>query len=298
MVQYDTHYRNAVSVQDIIIQASRSRLSTLRQVVYTLQKSLLNRDQSAGKLKDLIEKDPALTATLMKEANSAFYGYKNKIDDIKKAIILVGFDRVRQMALRQKMFDFFSKLSSSNKNIIYGLWNHSILVATCAKSIYRKEFGLPGDDIYLAGLLHDFGQIAEFQFMQADFIQIISQTKLVNIDIDKLEKRKFGFDHAFLGKSIAKAWNFPDVIAESIGGHCNPMAVRDQYRKLTMVLFIADYICTELYPVFSKPGYVQKKILVSCLNSLRIKQEAMELFVEELKAEYANLEENNWLLKP
>ena len=128
-------------------------------------------------LKDIIELDPPLTARVLMRANSAYYGFPKKISVIEQAVIWIGFDALKELALSQKVCEIFMKDESINGYSRGALWKHSIAVALLGKMIYRKEFGLMGESAYVAGLLHDIGIIVEDQFFQNEFLHILHNSK-------------------------------------------------------------------------------------------------------------------------
>ena len=119
---------------------------------------------------NIIEVDPPLTAKLLKLANSAFYGYPKTIGEVQEAIVCIGFEAVKELALSQKICELFKKNDLINNYSRISLWKHSLAVAVFSKLLYRREFAKSGENIYVAGLLHDIGHIIMDQFLHDKFL--------------------------------------------------------------------------------------------------------------------------------
>ena len=181
-----------------------------------------NPKSSATDLKNIIEKDPHLSARLLKLTNSAYYGFRRKISNVHEAIVCIGFNTVKELALNQKVCELFQhdiNIEGYSRTL---LWEHSVAVALCNKSIYMKEFQESGENIYTAGLLHNIGIIVEDQFLQERFRAILVQSRKEECNLLSAEKNIFGFDHTDIGRALADNWGFPEGLVIAIGNHHEP----------------------------------------------------------------------------
>ena len=153
-------------LNQIVRLVNESDISSIKNVVSGIIKIINNPNSTVSDLKHLIEIDAPLSSKVLKIANSAFYYRGRRVSDIKQAIIWIGYDSIKELALSQKVCNIFKKNPSVNGYSRAALWKHCIAVALFSKLVFRREFGERGDNIYAAGLLHDIGIIAEDQFFQ------------------------------------------------------------------------------------------------------------------------------------
>jgi putative nucleotidyltransferase with HDIG domain len=280
----------------IVKLVNKSEISSIKQVVTEILKIIRDESSSAKDLKNIVEKDPPLCAKVLKLANSAQYGYPKSISDIQEAIICIGFDAVKELALHQKVCELFMKEGTINGYTRLSLWKHCLAVAICCKMIYRREFRERGDSVYVAGLLHDLGIIVEDQFFQELFEQALQKSAREQINLYTAERATLKIDHAAIARAIADDWDFPDELIYAMGLHHEPTGVKAGLQKIVYTVYIADFICQR-----EKIGYVDAPFrdvdpFNKCLSSLGIKVKALDIIVEELQAEIKKMDQMGWFI--
>lgn len=288
-MELDQDSQEALSL--IIDLVNKSDISSIKQIVSEILEVIRNEDSSAKDLKEIIERDPPLCARLLKLANSAHYGYAKTISDIQEAIVCIGFEAVKELALNQKVCELFKQETVRDGFSRWKLWKHSLAVAVTSKLIYRREFRERGDDIYVAGLLHDIGIIVEDQFFPELFkstLEIVGKGERNLIDVE-LEVLKI--NHAMVGQAISEDWGFPDELIQAIGYHHDPSSAKKEYRKFVYTVYIANYICQR-----DKIGYVEinKRDVDKfhhCLSELKIGERSLDLIMEDVRTELKKLDE-------
>jgi len=183
-------------------QVDASELSSIRSIVSGIISIINDQSSTARDLKHIIEMDPPLTTRVLSIANSALYAPKQKIRDLEQAVIWIGYDALKEIALSQKVCEIFAKGDTIEGYSRAQLWRHSLSVAMLAKMIYRMEFGQRGEDIYICGLLHDIGLIVEDQFAQSEFVTVVRQWLSGKCTLPDAEMRVFGFDHPMIGSAV------------------------------------------------------------------------------------------------
>ena len=281
---------------ELIEQVNNSEISSIKQIIIHLITVINDPDSSAKDLKDIIEKDPPLSARLLKIANSVYYGFRRKISKIQDAIIGIGFDAVKELALSQKVCELFNKNDSIDGYSRLGLWENSIAVALCSKLVYMREFRDPGEKIYIAGLLHNIGIIIEDQFMQNQFKETLVDSQTNKCNLMQSEKNIFGFDHADIGRALTDNWEFPRELVVSIGLHHTPELSDARYGRIVRTLFISDYICQKNDIGYKDASYGNKRQYYQCLASLNIQEEAIDLIMEDVLIEIDKMKKSGWLL--
>ncbi|MFZ3046202.1 MAG: HDOD domain-containing protein, partial [Desulfatirhabdiaceae bacterium] len=152
-------------------------LPTLPRTVLKISELVNNPKTSAKDLATVITDDQVLTARLLKLVNSSFYAFPQKISTVTGAIVLLGFDSIRNLLLTTSVFDLFTNKHRDHKKLQESLWDHSLGCAIGAKVIgsfirYEKV-----EELFVAGLLHDIGKIVEMMFMPDEFFRALEKVK-------------------------------------------------------------------------------------------------------------------------
>jgi putative nucleotidyltransferase with HDIG domain len=278
-------------IEKIVQMVNESEISSVQNVVSGITKIINDPESSAKDLKEIIQIDPPLTGKLLKLANSVHYSPRTKVSEIQQAIIWVGYDALKELALSQKVCEVFagdSDIEGYSRNL---LWKHSVAVALLGKMIYRREFGRKGENIYVAGLMHDIGIIALDQFCQDDFRLILNKTKTDKKNHSKTEKEVLGFDHAEVGKGITDSWNLPQELIEVIGCHHNPDNISRDFVRPGLTLYVADYVCQQKRLGYGDAPVQDKELFKKCLKRLELSSYALDLIAEDVEQELRKMEE-------
>ena len=278
-------------INKIIELVDRSEISSIQSVVSGVIDVINDPHSSAKDLKDIIEIDPPLTARVLKVANSAYYYSLRKISEIKRAVIWIGFDMLKEIALSQKVCEVFDQnefIGGYSRSL---LWKHSIAVALLGKMICRREFGERGENAYAAGLLHDIGIIVEHQFLENDFRDILDKAELERKNLSVSEYEVLGYTHTDIGEVLTEHWGFPDELIVAIGNHHNPDNAPQEFSKFASTLYIADYLCQERGIGYSDAPFRDPGIFRRCLKRLDVKGYALDLIVKDMEQEISMMED-------
>ncbi|MFH1069602.1 MAG: HDOD domain-containing protein, partial [Candidatus Glassbacteria bacterium] len=270
---------------------------SIRQVVTEVLRIIKDEKSSAKDLKDITAQDPPLCARLLKLANSAYYGYPRTISDIQEAIVCIGFEAIRDLALTQKVCELFMDDEVRHGYSRRQLWRHCSAVALFCKMFYRREFRERGDDIYAAGLLHDIGIIVEDQIFPEVFGNILEESVRNKRNLSDVEKEMLRINHLEIGKAIAQSWSFPDELIQALAFHEKPDLADENCFKFVATVYLANFICQR-----QKIGYIgtpnqDLPQYHSVLARLGIKEKAVEIITEEVMTELWKLEEIGWFSK-
>jgi putative nucleotidyltransferase with HDIG domain len=275
----------------VIELVNKSDISSIKHIVSEVLKIIKDERSSAKDLKDIIERDAPLCARLLKLANSAYYGYSKKISDIQEAIVCIGFDAVKELALSQKVCELFMSEQTREGYSRWSLWRHSLAVAICSKMIYRREFREHGNDIYVAGLLHDIGIIIEDQFFPELFDEALRGAAQEKRNLYEVEIQTLGINHPQIAKVVSENWGFPDELIQAIAFHHQPDKADAEFERFVRTVYLANYVCQR-----EKIGYVDTHVrdvneFHECLSRLKIKEEAIDIIVKDLKEELRRMDE-------
>jgi len=174
---------------------------------------LLNGKQDLASLVDKIGLDPAIAIRILRIVNSPFYGMSREIGSLHEAIVLLGFNRIRDILISV----CFSKLlPAQHKDFNYHwFWHHSMAVAECSRQLANCT-GTNPDLAFTAGLLHDIGCLMIAVLFPDEFSQLVAVSANFGIEI---EQQILGFDHMTIGGKAAQYWNLPQEIQEAIEQH-------------------------------------------------------------------------------
>ncbi len=283
--------KKPMTLRKIVKMVSKSEISSIQNIVSGVTKIINDPESSAKDLKDIIQVDPPLTGKLLRLANSVYYSPRNKISEIQQAIIWVGYDALKELALTQKVCEVFDGGSIFEGYSRTLLWKHSVAVALLGKMIYRREFGEAGENMYVAGLLHDIGIIALDQFCQDDFTLILSKTKTEKKNHTRTEKEMLGFDHTEVGKAMTNSWNLSQELVEVIRCHHNPDNIAQEFVKPGSTLYVADCVCQQKGFGYSDAPVQDEKLFRRCLERLDITSYALDLILEDVEQELLKVEE-------
>lgn len=197
-------------------------LPLLPDILLNLNRVLHSKSVTIDAVNTIIERDPAITAKILKLANSSYYGLSYMVDTLKKAITVLGFNTIRNLAVTVSVSGIFAR--SSHQSIdVKELWHHSIGCAIASKSLLSKKDPLIQEKSFMCGILHDIGKIIIFLNLPEDTKKILEKIKQNRLLTQcEAERELLGFDHSVLGSFISEKWHFPKELACGISLHHNP----------------------------------------------------------------------------
>ncbi|MCP4253532.1 MAG: HDOD domain-containing protein [Candidatus Scalindua sp.] len=237
-------------------------------------------DSSAQDLSKIFERDPTLAVNILKLANSPIYGFASKISTISHAIVCLGLETVKSIALTSSTHDMLNKEIPA-----YGLgegmlWQHSIASGACAKIIAQRIGYEDCEEAYIAGMLIDIGKIILSSFAEDQFNQIMEKCEKDKIPFNKAEQDILGFGHPQVGGRIIKKWNLPSALVEAVQYHHQPDEAKTN-KTLTYIVHLADAISCMLGVGLGNDGLMYE-IKENTLDVLGISQEDVESIMSEL----------------
>jgi HD-like signal output (HDOD) protein len=287
-------------LKNMLVLIDDSDISSIKSIVTELIRLINDPKSNAKDLKAVIEMDPLLSAKLLKLANSAYYGFSKTISDIQEAVVCVGFDNLKELALNQQIRQLFE-----DDDIIAGysrslLWKHCVAVALFCKILYQNTFREKSGNIYVVGLLHDIGIIIEEQFLMNEFFQILDDVNSGDDSYTDVEEAVLGYNHADIGRAVAIGWNFPEELSTAIGYHHSPDKIVSTHSKIASTLFIADYVCHKQGIGYSYAKSQDHIAFEACRNNLReehkviVEDDSLDAILSEVVDKIAQMESAGW----
>ncbi len=219
-------------------------LPTLPTVVTKLFEIFRNPRADAGRVAAIISEDQSLTSKTLRLVNSAFYGFPSRIDNITRAIVIMGFSKVRNVALSASVLGALKTEKSDGESDFnaVGFWEHSLGVAITSEVLAKTLHGQETNDAFVCGLLHDLGKLIMAEFMEEEFQAVcekVNQDGGLTLDA---EEEILGFNHGLVGRWLADRWKFPPRIIAAIQYHHNPGAAKDG-QDIASIVHVADILC-------------------------------------------------------
>ncbi len=204
---------------------SGSELVSLPDVVFQLQEAIADPKGNANVIGEIISRDPALTARLLKLANSPIYGFGGKIDTVSRAVTLVGVDSLYSLALATCALSKFRNIPAQLIDMDE-FWVQSTYCAVVARLLAKEAGVLHPERLFVGGLLHGIGALLIYYKCPDETREILLAAQGKRSLIPLLEKDLLGFTYADVGGEIARQWNMPVWLQEAIGLHLAPENVK------------------------------------------------------------------------
>ncbi|HWQ42698.1 MAG TPA: HDOD domain-containing protein [Desulfosporosinus sp.] len=235
---------------------------------------------SVKDLETVIGQDPALTAGILRQANSAYYGYARRISSLQDAIIMLGFQVIQGLAMVSAVAPLLKTKLIGYEIEQEGLWKHSLLTAMAAKRLCQ-HCKLPyGDVAFTAGLLHDIGKLIISIYVQEVGSYLLEKVSEAKLSYVELEEKVIGYNHATVGGFLAKSWNLPEDLVEAISYHHDPSNAR-YYVELTSVVHVANGLVSTLGIGGGVDSFFNP-IQQEALDRLALKESDLELLIADL----------------
>ena len=198
-------------------------LPTLPRVVGRIAALL---DEPSAGVRDvgaLIGIDPPLTARVLQIVNSSYYGLRERCHSPEHACVILGMRVLHDVVLQAALLEDLERLRASGYDVDE-LWSHSVGTATACGLLARRVRGveLHPDEMYVAGLLHDIGNVVLLDNLRDEYLELIAKAKAEKVALVEVERRELHLSHCDLGLKVATTWGFSPAVAAAIGSHHDP----------------------------------------------------------------------------
>jgi len=248
---------------------------------------------NASDVGSMIEMDQALMTKVLKLVNSSFYGFPGKIKSIQHAVVIIGFNKVKNVVVTASVFDM-SKGRQSNQLNLTQFWEHSLGTAIAAKVIAPTiSNALQPDDAFVGGLIHGLGKLILDQFLSEEYEQVLKIVKEKDCLLTEAEREHMGFTYSTVGSWLSEKWKLPAALQACIRFHENPMKAREE-REMVAAVHLGNIIARALFvgnagdnkiPLIDPQLWSQYKLTTQAMDG------AMQKTIEELQKaqEFFNL---------
>jgi len=267
-----------------------TNLPTLPQVAARLLKIINDPQTSSNDVAFEVGQDLALSAKVLRLANSAFYGMPRTITSINNAIVILGLRVINTMVLSLTVFDMFPRDKNRSGFNRIGFWRHSLgcaLIARMLSNRVRKFLLFDPEEAFCAGLLHDIGKVAMEQYLHDDLHRAIGFGMEHGVSYYEAEKQLLGYTHADVADWLTSGWSLPVELQAPLVGHHAPEAAQ-QCQDAIYLCHCADFLCYKAEIVMDVK-YPAPRLWDECLDHLRLRDTDIEELLEQVKVEFAKM---------
>jgi HD-like signal output (HDOD) protein len=219
-----------------------AKLPIMTEVAHSLVRTLNDPDASAAQIEAIISKDPALTANLLRMANSAQFGLSRQVLSLEHAITMLGMSRIRSLALSTSISTGFPMVPGLDRK---AFWSYSMACAGYSQWLAGGA-GLDPQQAWLAGMMLRLGELLIGQRSPESLAEIEAPPAHALMRWER-EHRLLGFDEAQVTAVLARHWNFPEAIVEGLQSASAPMAAVS-FDKLSGVVHLAALLADSPNP--------------------------------------------------
>lgn len=225
-----------LKIEDLL--NDKLKLPTPPALAVRLLESVKRDDFSWEELANIIQSDPALTAKILRTANSSYYSPSSKVDNIEKALAILGVEALKNIALSFVIcigmkghavgyfdFDFF--------------WKRAITAAVAA-DLTATLVKQKNANTFVTAMLQDIGILILYFCRPDEYLKVLDEKKTTGLPVQEVEKKVLGFDHPELGSEVLKSWGLPENIFMPIRYHHCREGVPDAYRVQKEILLLSD----------------------------------------------------------
>jgi len=227
-----------------IIMTTRD-LPAMPQVASKVLELSADPNTSAVQLQQIISDDQAMTARILKIANSAMYSCSRKVKTLTEAIVMLGFDSIRSLVVTSAARNLYNTRNASTGLKERLLWEHSIGVAFACRLLVQERVPALSEEAFLAGLMHDIGKLVLNLRVPEQFDEIVQLVYNDNLPFNSTEREILGYDHAEVGAKLINKWNLSPMLEDTILHHHNPEALTID-NPLLLYLDLGNKVCHKL----------------------------------------------------
>lgn len=218
-------------------------LPPLPLIVHKILSLTQDEKSNTSELAKVISNDPALTAKVLRIANSPLYHVSSVVTSIFHAVTLLGFRAIRNLSMGLSTIETFNDSEENHFLPRQRFWEHSLACAHCCKAVAdRIRHRLP-DEAFVGGLLHDIGRMVFDQFFPGSFTSALREAYMKRQPLVEVEREEIGIPHTLVGKLLLQKWNLPPSLADAVACHHNPSpkdGVDPSKIDISLIIMVGD----------------------------------------------------------
>ena len=215
-------------------------MPTLPEAVVRIIQMSGNPDVEVEDVADAILMDKVLTARMIRLVNSAFWGIRRHITSVREAIVYLGLHQIRSILLTTSLFNTFQSRNPSFR--VAAIWEHGLGCAMISRIIAQKVGFMDYEQAYLAGLMHDIGEVVLSQFDIPKFHDVIELVQKDQVPFYEAENRVIGINHTDFSGWFMEQWGFSEELVEVISTH-HSLEKATINPQLVSIVVLANLFC-------------------------------------------------------
>ncbi len=220
------------------------RLPTRNHVAFEVIQLCADPNTTVNQLKSIIHSDQVLTSQILRIANSSYFNYPRAIYSIERAIVILGFNLIRDIAISIAIYSFYKGFRKSPVFDLRYVWRHALLSGIIGRSL-GKKFDPENQSLFYVGcLLHDIGKLVESRAMNEDFDFLLEKSQQEGLRLDVVEKKFLNFHHGQVGGKLLENWNLPEELVQMVIHHHDPSQIPPsaRYSLATRVAYLSNIL--------------------------------------------------------
>jgi putative nucleotidyltransferase with HDIG domain len=224
-------------------------LPTLSTVALQVGRMLQDINISAQDVAKIIQNDQSIVTKMLKLVNSAFFGFSTKVSSVQHALMLLGFNTVRNAVISIDVINALNIKAKIKGFDISTFWRHAVGVAVISRYLDEATGHHYREDVFTAGIIHDIGKVVMAHYFSEQFQAVWETMHSEQLNFWEAEHRHFPLNHAEIGAELANRWHLPEPMRNVIGGH-HTTANNGSIDNLVYIVHTAD----ALFHVFLEDG--------------------------------------------
>ena len=201
-------------------------LPTLPEVAERVLALIDDDSTSSGDLETIVGRDPAMVAKVLRLANSAYYGLRYEVVNLRHAITILGFKTVKSIAFSLSLVETFKDVDVAEAFELMKFWRHSVVCAGVSRVVATEARAEDPEAAFVLGLIHDIGKLIVAQYAPHELTEIVRLAGTDDISFRDAEGEVLNTDHAQIGGWLAEKWSLADSIVAGIRDHHDADALR------------------------------------------------------------------------
>ena len=273
---------------DELIRTVPSSLGSYGPILEEIGEVLQSPQSSLGTLGEAIEKDPDLTARLLRLGNSSFYGFSSRLATVAEAISLIGIQQVEDLIVASSIVERFRGVADEFVSM-ESFWRHSLACGIGARLLAIQRRLPKADKFFVAGLLHDLGRLVLFGEAPEAAQEIFQLYQKERLLLREAEARVLGFDHQQIGEALLRHWKYPPNLVQAVACHHHPASCAIA-REEAAIVHVSDHLVNAMRIGSSGERFVPP-LNIKAWDTLELSTNGLSTIVEGIDEQLEAVEE-------
>ncbi len=261
-----------------------TKVASLPSIFFKVEEAIANPKSSNKLLADILSEDTALTARILRLANSAFYNFPGRVDTVTQAIVIIGTHQLRDVVLASSIVSAFNEIPEDIVNM-ESFWRHSAACGVACRILATLRRDPNVETAFVSGLLHDIGRLVLYKSQPNDMRTLLDICKEEKRLLYHVENEHFGFDHALIGGLLLQDWDLPKRHIETTTHHHKPSKSKSHAVE-SAIVHVGDIIATTCIDGSSGERFTPP-LEHGTWESLELSDENIPFILKELDSQFS-----------